>query len=175
MQLFLQLAVVSSHFALILFNQQAEYIPGSRLVLPSQLAETPGSKLGMYWFFHTASGYKSIFITQHGISGFYQNMKEKWNWRKIYAKNIKLMNTLFSPLAHSYWKKRTFMLYTSSVCQTQPLLPLLLLLLSLDRNVLILFQPYAQVKLYSQEPVALQPSDIYTAALAEVLKKGIFT
>ena len=64
------------------------------------------------------------------------------------------------------------MLYTSSVCQTQPLLPLLLLLLSPDRNVLILFQPYTQVKLYSQEPVALQPSDIYIAALAEILKKA---
>lgn len=45
----LQLAVVFSHFTLIHFNQQAaEYIPGSRLVLPSQLAETPGSELGMY-------------------------------------------------------------------------------------------------------------------------------
>lgn len=58
-------------------------------------------------------------------------MKEEWNWSKIDAKNIKLMNTSFSPLAHSYWKGRKFLLHASSAGRAQPLLPLLLLQLSL--------------------------------------------
>lgn len=75
------------------------------------------------------------------------------------------MDTLFSPLAQRYRKKRTFILYTSSVCQTQPLLPLLLLQLSAWRGMFIIFQPGPQVKLHSQEPTALQPPAIYIAAL----------